>query len=207
MAQEAQQGIHELDAIRSGYQQIVDAYQDLYQGYHDRYLLSWHYETNPMKLLELQAKSPKKKKQILASTRKMLKVQTSENTVSIFDEPLFQTKWVLRKLCKLDLINKMPEGKEKKEAARFWWSIEDEDCFTMVFGEEMKEYIENMMEDAKPDQIVLQPTENQEGEQQKSISGSEEEEPEESDDDEQKKMKTKIEKLMMMTIPTLIQVL
>ena len=95
----------------------------------------------------------------------------------------------------------------KKEAARFWWSIEDEDCFTMVFGEEMKEYIENMMEDAKPDQIVLQPTENQEGEQQKSISGSEEEEPEESDGDEQKKVKTKIEKLMMMTIPTLTQVL
>ena len=31
MAQEAQQGIHDLDAIRSGYQQIVDAYQDLYQ--------------------------------------------------------------------------------------------------------------------------------------------------------------------------------
>ena len=31
MAQEAQQRIHELNAIRSGYQQIVDAYQDLYQ--------------------------------------------------------------------------------------------------------------------------------------------------------------------------------
>ena len=71
MAQESQQRIHELDAIRSGYQQMVDAYQDLYQGYHDRHLLSWHYETNPMKLGELQAKSPKKKKQILVSTRKM----------------------------------------------------------------------------------------------------------------------------------------
>ena len=43
----------------------------------------------------------------------------------------------------------MPEGKEKeKEAARFWWSIEDEDCFTTVFAEKMKEYIENMIEDA-----------------------------------------------------------
>ena len=31
MAQEAQQKIHELDTIRSGYKQIVDAYQDLYQ--------------------------------------------------------------------------------------------------------------------------------------------------------------------------------
>ena len=31
MAQEAQQRIHELDTMRSGYQQIVDAYQDQYQ--------------------------------------------------------------------------------------------------------------------------------------------------------------------------------
>ena len=31
MAQEAQQRFHELDAIRNGYQQIMDAYQDLYQ--------------------------------------------------------------------------------------------------------------------------------------------------------------------------------
>ena len=31
MAQDAQQSIHELDVIRSRYQQIVDAYQDLYQ--------------------------------------------------------------------------------------------------------------------------------------------------------------------------------
>ena len=31
MAQEAQQRIHELDVIWSGYQQIVAAYQDLYQ--------------------------------------------------------------------------------------------------------------------------------------------------------------------------------
>ena len=61
MAQEAQQRIHELDMIRSGYQQIVDAYQDLYQQYHNRHLLSWYYKTNPMELGELQAKSPKKK--------------------------------------------------------------------------------------------------------------------------------------------------
>ena len=115
MAQEAQQRIHELDAIRSGYQQIVDAYQDLYQQYHDRHLLSWYYETNPMKLGELQAESPKKKKQFLAAIRKMLKVQTSKSTTSNFDEALFQNKWFLRKPYKLNLINKMPEGKAKKE--------------------------------------------------------------------------------------------
>ena len=102
---------------------------------------------------------------------------------SNFDEDLFQNKSCFRKLNKLDLIQKMPEGKAKEEEeAGFWWSIADEDCFTMVFGEEIKEYIENMMEDAKPDQIVLQPIENQESEQQQSM--SEDEEPEENDDEE-----------------------
>ena len=86
----------------------------------------------------------------------MLKVQTSENTMSNFDEDLFQNKWFFGKLYKLDLIKKMPEGKTKEnESARFWWSIEDEDCFTTVFGEKIKEHIKNMMEDAKADQIVL----------------------------------------------------
>ena len=70
MAQEAQQRIHELDAIRNGYQQIVDAYQDLYQQYHDRHLLSSYYETNPMKLGELQAESPKKKKVVTSFNQK-----------------------------------------------------------------------------------------------------------------------------------------
>ena len=73
MAQEAQQRIHELDVIRSGYQQIVDAYQNLYKRYHDRHLLSWYYESNLMKLGELQAESLKKKKQLLPSIGKMLK--------------------------------------------------------------------------------------------------------------------------------------
>ena len=70
MAQEAQQRFHELDAIRNGYQQIMDAYQDLYQQYHDRHLLSWYYETNPMKLGELQAESPKKKKVVTSFNQK-----------------------------------------------------------------------------------------------------------------------------------------
>ena len=63
-----------------------------------------------MKLGELQAESLKKKKHLLASIGKMLKVQTSENTTSNFDEDLFQNKWFFRKLYKLDLIKKMPEG-------------------------------------------------------------------------------------------------
>ena len=111
-----------------------------------------------MKLGELQAESLRKKKQLLASIKKMLKVQTSMNTMSNFDEDLFQNKWFFRKLYKLDLIKKMPVGKAKeKEATRFWWSIVDEDCFTTVLGEEIKEHTKNMMEDAKPDLIVLQP--------------------------------------------------
>ena len=138
-----------------------------------------------MKLGELQAQSPKKKKQLLSLIKKLLKVQTSENTMSNFDEPLFQNKWFFRRVYKLKLIDKMPEGKEKeKEAVKFWWCIEEEDCFTMVFGEEMKEYIKNMIKDAQPDQITIRPTENLEGEQQDSISGSEDEEPEEHDTEE-----------------------
>ena len=149
MAQEAQQRIHELDTIRSGYQQIVDAYQVLYQQYHDRHLLSSYYETNPMQLGELQAESPKKKEQFLAAIRKMLNVQTSKNTTSNFDEALFQNKWFFKKTVQAQFDQQDARRQGKKEAVRFWWSIEDEDCFTMVFGEEIKEYIENMMEDAK----------------------------------------------------------
>ena len=109
-----------------------------------------------------------------------------------FDKPLFQNKWFFRRVYKLDLIDKMPEGNEKeKEAVKFWWSIEEGDCFTMVFGEEMKEYIENMIDDAQPDQIMIRPTENPEGEQQESISGSEEEEQKKMMMMNQKKMKLK----------------
>ena len=46
MAKEAQQRIHELNVIRSGYQQIMNAYDDLYRQYHGRHLLSWYYESN-----------------------------------------------------------------------------------------------------------------------------------------------------------------
>ena len=173
MAQVAQHRVLELDALRSGYQQIMDAYKDLYQRYHGRHLLSSYCEHDPMRLGELQAQSLKKKKQLLFSIEKMLKVQTSENTTLNFDKPLFKNKWFFRRVYKLELINKMPEGKEKeKEAAKFWWSIEEGDCFATVFGEEVKEYIKNMIDDAQPDQIMIRPTENPEGEQQENISGS-----------------------------------
>ena len=79
----------------------------------------------------------------------------------------------------------MPEGEEKeKEAAKFWWSIEKGDSFTTAYGEEMKEYIKNMINDAQPDQIMIGPTENPEGEQQESVSGSEDEEPEENENED-----------------------
>ena len=58
MAQEAQQRLVELNALRSGYQQN----EDLYQRYHDRNLHSWYYEHAPMRLGELQAQSLKKEK-------------------------------------------------------------------------------------------------------------------------------------------------
>ena len=41
-----------------------------------------------------------------------------------------------------------------------------------------------MIDDAQPDQIVIRPTENLEGEQQDSIPGSKDEEPEENDNEE-----------------------
>ena len=71
-----------------------------------------------MKLGDLQAKSPKKKKQLLASIRKMLKVQKSKNTTSNFYEDLFQNKWFFRKLHELNLIEEMPEGKAKEKKKR-----------------------------------------------------------------------------------------
>ena len=102
-----------------------------------------------MRLGELQAQSPKKKKQLLSLIEKMIKVQASENTTLNFNEPLFQNKWFFREVYILNLIDKMPESKEKeKEALKFLWSIEEGDCFTTVFGEEMKECLENMIEDA-----------------------------------------------------------
>ena len=46
----------------------------------------------------------------------------------------------------------MPDCKEKeKEAAKFWWSIEEGDCFTQVYDDGIKEYIKNMINDAQPD--------------------------------------------------------
>ena len=75
--------------------------------------------------------------------------------------------------------------KKEKEAAEFWRSIEEEDCFTKVYSDENKEYIENMINDAEPDQIMIRPTENPEVEQQENISGSEDEQPEENENEDE----------------------
>ena len=45
------------------------------------------------------------------------------------------------------------EGKDKGEKI-FLWSIE-EDCFTKVFGDEVREYLEGMVMDSYPDQVVI----------------------------------------------------
>ena len=85
--------------------------------------------------------------------------------------------------------------------------MEDEDCFTILLGEEIKDYIKNIMEDARPDRIVLLPIENQEKEQPESM--SEDKEPVESDDEELEENENKKEKteMMIMTVPTCMQVL
>ena len=54
----------------------------------------------------------------------------------------------------------MPEGEEKeKGAAKFWWSIEEGDCFTQVYSDEIKEYIKNIIDHAQRDQIMIRPIE------------------------------------------------
>ena len=52
MAQDAQWRLVELDALRNGYQQIIDAYEDLCPRYHGN---QWYYGFNPMRLGDLQA--------------------------------------------------------------------------------------------------------------------------------------------------------
>ena len=75
----------------------------------------------------------------------------------------------------------MPEGEEKeKEAKKFWWSVET-DCFTRVFGDEMRGYLERLAMDMYPDQVVVKKGDSSGDELQEDSSSSEEEddEPEE----------------------------
>ena len=71
------------------------------------------------------------------------------------EQDLFLNKWKLRWCFKYNLITKMPDREEKEqEKAKFWWSVET-DCFTRVFGDEVKVYLETMVMDAYPDQVVI----------------------------------------------------
>ena len=78
----------------------------------------------------------------------------------------------------------MEEGEEKdKEAEKFWWSVEDEDCFTQIYGEEMKDNIKRMIKDSHPNEVVIMKAESSGDEHQEESSSSEEDEPEENEDE------------------------
>ena len=94
------------------------------------------------------------------------------------EQDLFLNKWKLRWCFKYNLITKMPDGAEKEqEEAKFWWSVET-DCFTKVFGDEMKGYLEMMTMSAYPDQFVIMKEESSGDELQEDSSSSEEEDQE-----------------------------
>ena len=102
------------------------------------------------------------------------------------EQELFINKWRLSHCFKYDLITKMKDGKEKeKEAKTFWWSIEA-DTFTRVFGHEMQGYLERMVMDSYPDQVVIKKEESSGNElQEESSSSEEEDEPEEEKKEKQ----------------------
>ena len=101
-------------------------------------------------------------------------------------QELFLNKWKLRQCFKFDLITKMPDGEEKeKEADKFWWSGET-DCFTRVFGNEMRGCLETMAMDSYPDQVVIKKEDSSGDELQEGSSSSEEEE--DGPEEEKKKM-------------------
>ena len=76
------------------------------------------------------------------------------------EQDLFLNKWKLRWYYKYNLINKMQEGDEKdQEDAKFWWAVET-DCFTRVFEDEMKAYVEMMAMCTYPDQVIIKKEEH-----------------------------------------------
>ena len=170
----------ELDAIRREYQCTIDAYEDLYNRYQDEFGLHKMYKYAPMWLGELQ-QSQKKKNQLLFSIGSVLRVESMEYAMTYplsSTQDLFLNKWKLRWCFKYNLITKMPDGAEKEqEEAKFWWSVET-DCFTRVFGDEMKGYLEMMTMSAYPDQVVIMKEESSGDELQEDSSSSEEEDQE-----------------------------
>ena len=70
----------------------------------------------------------------------------------------------------------MQDGEEKdREEKKFWWSIEA-DCFTRLFGDEMWEYLEGMVMDSYPDQVVMKKEESSSSEEEQDELGEEENE-------------------------------
>ena len=71
------------------------------------------------------------------------------------EQELLMNKWRFRHCLKYDLISKMQDGEENdKEEKKFWWSV-DTDCCTRVISDEMKGYLENMVMDLYPEQVVI----------------------------------------------------
>ena len=179
--QPAHQQVAELDAIRREYQCTIDAYEDLYSRYRNEFGLHRMYKYLPMRLGEMQ-QNQKRKNQLLFAIGSMLKVETMEYPMTCplsSEQDLFFNKWKLSKCYKYNLINKMPEGDEKdQEDAKFWWSVET-DCFTRVFGDEMKAYLEMMTMCMYTDQVIFKKEESSGDELQEDSSSSEEEEEEE----------------------------
>ena len=59
----------------------------------------------------------------------------------------------------------MQDGEEKdKDKKKFWWSIEA-DCFTRVFGDEVWKYLESMVMNSYPDQVVIKKEESSSSEE------------------------------------------
>ena len=59
----------------------------------------------------------------------------------------------------------------------FWWSVET-DCFTRVFGDEMRGYLERVAMDSYPNQVVSRKKDSSGDELQEDSSSSEEDEDE-----------------------------
>ena len=139
-----------------------------------------------MRLGELQV-DPKQKTQLLYSIQQMLKAEPmTYPTLHPLSskQDLFINKWRFRRCTKFKLIDEMPDGEEKeKEADKFWWSIET-DCFTCVFGDEIKEYLARLSMDLFPDQVVIKREDNSEDRLQEDSSSSEDEDETEEEEKE-----------------------
>ena len=68
-------------------------------------------------------------------------------------QDILNNKWKLGHYFKYDLILKITDAEEtSKVVKKFWWTIE-EDYFTHVYGDEMRDYLEAMVLDTYPDQV------------------------------------------------------